>query len=97
MFLYMSTNKLKQIYIYVYFLVSLIMVMMGSETNFLFYVMFWTIIAMMLVLLFSLKQVIVVQRHLENMDRNIEKMVKRTLSDEERILNDLESKSKNKK
>lgn len=73
------------------------MVMIGSEANFLFYVMFWTIIAMMLVLLFSLKQVIVVQRHLENMDRNIEKMVNRTLLDEERILNDIEGKTKKRK
>ena len=47
-------------------------------------------------LLFSLKQVIVVQRHIENMDRNIEKMVKRTLLDEERILDDLEGRSKKK-
>lgn len=71
-------------------------VMIGAEANFLFYVMFWTIIAMMLVLLFSLKQVIVVQRHIENMDNNIEKMVKKTLLDEERILDDLEGRSKKK-
>ena len=58
--------------------------------NFLFYVMFWTIIAMMLVLLFALKQVILTQRYIENIDANISKMVKRTLLDEERIINDIE-------
>ena len=63
---------------------------MGEE-NFLFYVMFWTILAMMLVLIYSLKQVIMTQRFIENIDKNIEKMVKRTLLDEERILDDLEN------
>jgi predicted Holliday junction resolvase-like endonuclease len=61
----------------------------GDET-FLFYVMFWTIIAMMLVLLFSLKQVIMTQRHIENMDRNLEKIARRTLLEEERIVKDVE-------
>jgi TM2 domain-containing membrane protein YozV len=61
----------------------------GSE-NFLFYVMFWTILAMMLVLITALKMVFKSQRYIENIDRNIEKMVKRTLLDEERILDDIE-------
>ena len=63
---------------------------MSPDYRFLFQIMFWTILAMMLVLLFSLKQVIAVQRHIVNMDKNIEKMVKRTLLDEERIINDIE-------
>ncbi len=66
----------------------------GTETTFLFYVMFWTIIAMMLVLLFALKQVIVTQRHIENMDRNLERIAKKTLLDEERILDDIEHRKK---
>lgn len=66
----------------------------GGEVSFLFYVMFWTIIAMMLVLLFALKQVILTQRYIENIDANISKMVKRTLLDEERIINDVEDNSK---
>ncbi len=66
----------------------------GGEISFLFYVMFWTIIAMMLVLLFTLKQMLMTQRYIENIDVNIEKMVKRTLLDEERILNDIEGTSK---
>ena len=69
----------------------------SGEVSFLFYVMFWTILAMMLVLLYSLKQVIKTQRHIENMDMNIEKLVKRTLLDEERILHDLEDKPKKKR
>ena len=50
--------------------------MVGGEENFLFYVMFWTILAMMLVLIYSLKQVIMTQRFIENIDKNIEKMIK---------------------
>jgi len=73
------------------------MVLAVTETTFLFYVMFWTIIAMMLVLLFSLKQVIITQKHIQNMDHNLEKIARRTLLDEERILNDIESKSKKRK
>ena len=70
----------------------------GSEINFLFYVMFWTILAMMLVLIYSLKQVIMTQRYIQNIDLNIEKLVRKTLEDEERIIEDLEgSKSKKKK
>ncbi|MFW5705251.1 MAG: hypothetical protein ACOCXG_05410 [Nanoarchaeota archaeon] len=69
----------------------------SGEVSFLFYVMFWTILAMMLVLLYSLKQVIKTQRHIENMDMNIEKLVKRTLLDEERILHDLEDKPRKKR
>lgn len=68
---------------------------MGEE-YFLFYVMFWTILAMMLVLIYALKQVIVTQRCIENIDKNIEKMVKRTLMDEERIIQDLEHPKKKK-
>ena len=67
------------------------------DTNFLFYVMFWTILAMMLVLIYSLKQLMMTQRYIENIDGNIEKMVKRTLLDEERIIGDLEGPSKKKK
>ena len=59
--------------------------------------MFWTILAMMLVLIYSLKQVIVTQKYIRNIDMNIEKMVKRTLMDEERILDDLEHRKKRKK
>lgn len=70
---------------------------MTGEISFLFYVMFWTILAMMLVLIYSLKQVIVTQRYIENIDKNIEKMVKRTLLDEERILEDLEGNSRKKR
>ena len=71
--------------------------MVGGEENFLFYVMFWTILAMMLVLIYSLKQVIMTQRYIENIDKNIEKMVKRTLLEEERILDDLEHRTKKRK
>lgn len=70
---------------------------MSGEISFLFYVMFWTILAMMLVLIYSLKQVIVTQRYIENIDGNIEKLVKRTLLDEERILDDIEGKKKKRK
>ena len=63
---------------------------MVGETSFLFYVMFWTILAMMLVLIYSLKQVIVTQRHIQNMDRNIEKLVLKVLHDEEKIFKDEE-------
>ena len=66
----------------------------GTNTTFLFFLMFWTIIAMMLVLLFALKQVIVTQKHIENMDRNLEKIARKTILEEERILNDVEHKSK---
>ena len=69
----------------------------GSEVNFLFYVMFWTILAMMLVILYMLKQVNQTQKHLQSIDQNIEKMVRRTLLDEERILHDLEDKPRKKK
>ena len=62
----------------------------NAEASFLFYVMFWTILAMMLVMIYSLKQVIMTQRYIQNIDKNIERMVKRTLLDEERILEDLE-------
>lgn len=63
---------------------------MVGDQNFLFFVMFWTIIAMMLVLIYSLKQIIITQKYMQNIDRNIEKMVKQTLVEEERILHDLE-------
>ena len=65
------------------------MVMVGDQ-NFLFFVMFWTIIAMMLVLIYSLKQIIITQKYIQNIDKNIERMVTQTLKDEERILHDLE-------
>lgn len=68
-----------------------------GEVDFLFYVMFWTILAMMLVLIYSLKQVIVTQRHIQNIDLNIQALVKRTLADEERILEDLEGKKSKRK
>jgi len=71
--------------------------MVYGEVNFLFYVMFWTILAMMLVLIYSLKQVVMTQRYIRNIDVNIEKLVKKTLVDEERILGDIESKGKRKK
>lgn len=68
--------------------------MVEGEINFLFYVMFWTILAMMLVLLISLKLVMKTQRHIENIDMNMEKMVQQTLSQERRILDDIEHKKK---
>jgi len=68
------------------------MVMYGKEIDFLFYVMFWTILAMMLVLIYALKQVITTQRFIENIDANIEKLVRRNLLDEERIIDDIEHK-----
>ena len=64
--------------------------MATGETNFLFYVMFWTILAMMLVLLYSLKQVISTQSYIKNIDINLEKLVIEVLRDEERILRDIE-------
>ena len=73
------------------------MAVTGTDVDFLFYVMFWTILAMMLVLIYSLKQVIVTQRFIENIDRNIERLVKKTLMEEERILDDLEHRSSSKK
>ncbi len=57
----------------------------------LIFVMFWTILAIMMVLIYALKQVIETQRYIKNIDKNIEKMVKKTLADEERILKDIES------
>ena len=68
-----------------------------AEIDFLVRVMFWTILAIMLVILYMLKQVNQTQRHLQSIDQNIEKMVKRTLMDEERILDDIEHKSSSKK
>ena len=65
-----------------------------GEENFLFYVMFWSILAMMLVLIYSLKQVIMTQKYIRNIDLNIESLVKRTLAGEERILDDLEHRKK---
>ena len=73
------------------------MAIVGGEVDFLFYVMFWTILAMMLVLIYALKQVITTQRFIENIDMNIEKLVKRTLMEEERILDDLEHRKSSKK
>lgn len=70
---------------------------MGGEENFLFYVMFWTILAMMLVLIYSLKQVIKTQQYIQNIDGNIEKLVMRTLMDEERIIDDIEKRKPKKK
>lgn len=70
---------------------------MGGEENFLFYVMFWTILAMMLVLIYSLKQVIKTQQYIQNIDGNIEKLVRRTLLDEERIIDDIEKRKPKKK
>lgn len=67
---------------------------LSGDVSFLFYVMFWTILAMMLVLIYSLKQVIMTQRHIQNIDRNIERLVEKTLFDEERILDDLEGKTR---
>ena len=57
-----------------------------GEENFLFYVMFWTILAMMLVLIYSLKQVIVTQKHIQSIDSNMAKLVGEVLKDEEEIL-----------
>jgi hypothetical protein len=70
---------------------------MSPDVDFFIYVMFWTLLAMMLVLIYSLKQVIVTQRYIQNIDVNIESLVKKTLEDEERILKDIEGKYKRKK
>ena len=64
----------------------------GTEVNFLFYVMFWTILAMMLVLLYALKQVVVTQRHIRNIDGHVERLAEKILNDEEEILKKLSSK-----
>ena len=80
-----------------YFVDSFSIMAYYGEINFLFYVMFWTILAMMLVLIYSLKQVIVTQRHIQNIDGNIERLVKKTLADEERIITDLEGKGRKKR
>jgi Ca2+/H+ antiporter len=69
----------------------------GAETDFLVRVMFWTILAIMLVILYMLKVLNQTQRHLESIDLNIEKMVRRTLLDEERILDDLEHRKPSRK
>lgn len=68
-----------------------------AEIDFLIRIMFWTILAIMLVIIYMLKQVNQTQRHLESIDKNIEKMVRRTLMDEERILDDIEHRSKSTK
>lgn len=68
--------------------------MLENEGITIMHIMFWTILAIMLVMLYSLKLVIVTQKHIENMDKNIEKLVKKTLAEEERILKDLEGKKK---
>lgn len=64
--------------------------MVAGEENYLFFVMFWTILAMMLVLIYSLKQILVTQKHIQNMDKNIEKLVLKVLHDEERLISDVE-------
>jgi len=69
---------------------------MATEVE-LVHVMFWTILAMMLVLLYALKQVLTTQRYIENIDTNIEKLVKKTLKEEEEILEHLEDLEKDKK
>jgi len=76
----------------------------GQEAGFLFYVMFWTILAMMMVMIYSLKQVIVTQRYIRNLDMNIEKLVTKTLAEEDeilkaerRIISDVEKKTVKKK
>ena len=63
---------------------------LNGEISFLLYVMFWTILAMMLVLLFALKQVIKTQQFIKNIDLNIQRLVVEVLKDEERILDDIE-------
>lgn len=70
------------------------MVVSGSfaDQNFLFFVMFWTILAMMMVMIYSLKLVMRTQRHIENIDVNIASMVKRTLKDEEIIMSSMKKK-----
>ena len=78
------TSQLTQIDIYNPF--AKINKMAYGEENFLFYVMFWTILAMMLVLIYSLKQVIVTQKHIQSIDSNMAKLVREVLKDEEEIL-----------
>lgn len=65
-----------------------------NQMIFLLYVMFWTILAMMLVLIYSLKKVISTQRYIENIDKNIEKLVKASLKEENKILDDIEKRFK---
>ena len=42
------------------------------------------------VLIYSLKQVISTQRYIKSIDTNIEKLVRKTLMQEDRILHDIE-------
>ena len=62
------------------------MELLTQEGVTLFHLMFWTIIAMMLVLIFALKRIILIQTHMANIDRNIEVMVEKILEEEEEIL-----------
>ena len=66
----------------------------NQEIEFLFYLMFWTILAMMLVLLYSLKEVKHTQSVMRSIDINLEKLVIEVLKDEEEIIKDLEPRVK---
>ena len=61
-----------------------------ENADFLVRVMFWTVLAIMLVILYMLSLVNRTQKHIESIDQNIQKMVRQTLLDEERIIRDLE-------
>jgi uncharacterized membrane protein len=63
-----------------------------NNVNFLFFVMFWTILAMMLVMIYSLKLVMRTQRHIESIDVNIAKMVGKVLKEEDQILANIKKK-----
>lgn len=62
----------------------------NQEIEFLFYLMFWTILAMMLVLLYSLKEVKHTQSVMRSIDINLEKLVIEVLKDEQEIIKDIE-------
>ena len=54
------------------------------------------ILAIMFVLLFSLKQVLVTQRHIQNIDRNMERLIEKTLKEEDEILSKISHKRSSK-
>ncbi len=71
------------------YIVSIVLLSM-ENADFLVKVMFWTVLAIMLVILYMLSVVNKSQKHIESIDQNIQKMVRQTLLDEERIIKDLE-------
>ena len=66
---------------------------MVEETKFL-YLMFWTILAMVMALIYAIHRLILVQKHMRNMDYNIEILVEKILKEEDQILKKLSGKKK---